>query len=91
MDTVSTGTTIEVPRDKRAAALLKQLRIDHGLSPEGLSFALLQARLGHVSGRNIRRIEGVGAIPTPRVQFALARFFDRSPSEIWVLRSRVAA
>jgi len=79
-------------RDQHAGALLEQLRRDRGLSPEGLSHALHAAGLGYVSGKTIRRVEA-GAIPTVRVQFALAQFFDgRVPSQVWVPRSyRVAA
>jgi transcriptional regulator with XRE-family HTH domain len=81
-------------RDFLAAQLLRQRRIDRGLSPEGLSQALDEARLGPVSGRQIRRIEAEGIVPTPRVQHAIATFFATTPTSIWQLepldRSRVA-
>ena len=76
--------------DIAAGDMLRQLRTDRGLSPEALSHALHMAGLGFVSGKTIRRIEG-GRIPTVRVQFALAQFFDRVPSQVWVQRRRVAA
>lgn len=63
--------------------LLKELRTDAGLSPEALSLAMHRAGLGYVSGKTIRRIEQTGKTPTPRVQFAIARYFDRLPSGIW--------
>ena len=79
-------------RDTQAGALLEQMRRDRGLSPEGLSHALHAAGHGYVSGKTIRRVE-TGAIPTVRVQFALAQFFDgRLPSQVWVPRAhRMAA
>lgn len=73
-------------RDKRAGQLLNALRRSRGLSPEGLGAALHLAGLGFVSGRQIRRIERDGVIPTARVQFALARFFERRPDQIWMVR-----
>jgi DNA-binding XRE family transcriptional regulator len=92
------GTLLDVAskesrRDRAAAALLQQLRTDSGLSPETLSQGIHAAKLGYVSGRQIRRIEREGIIPTARVQFAIAQFFERVPSEVWVPRSnyRVAA
>lgn len=78
----------ESRRDRAAASLLRQLRTDRGLSPESLSYGIHAAKLGYVSGRQIRRIEREGIIPTARVQFAIAQFFDRLPSEVWVQRSR---
>lgn len=84
--------SIGVSRNHPAAELLRQMRVDRGLSPETLSKALYTEGLGYVSGRTIRRIESAGIIPTPRVQFALAQFFDRAPSQVWLpRRARVAA
>jgi transcriptional regulator with XRE-family HTH domain len=78
-------------RDKQAGRLLRQWRIDRGLSPEQLSWQLALAR-SPVTGRQIRRIEEGGVVPTPRVQFALASFFDARPTEVWrTPLSRVAA
>lgn len=71
--------------------LLKQLREDRGLSHEALSWAIYREGHGTVSGRNIRRIEDTGAIPTVRVRFALASYFGRAQSEIWQTGQRVAA
>lgn len=62
---------------------VRACRIDRGLSPEALSKAISEASLGHVSGRQIRRIEGDGIVPTPRVQFLLATFFGTTPTQIW--------
>lgn len=78
--------------DYGAGDLLRQLRVDRGLSPEALSHALHAARLGYISGKTIRRVEQ-GHTPTVRVQFALAKFHDRLPSEVWSPRKsyRVAA
>lgn len=64
-------------RDKTAAAKVKQLRIDRGLSPEQLGL------LAGISGHTIRRIEQTGAIPTPRVQFCLGAQLGHLPSAIW--------
>lgn len=71
------------PRDRDAGRLLAEWRIDRGLSPEALSWELRRAKLETVSGKQIRRIERDGVIPTPRVMFALASYFDAKPSEIW--------
>jgi transcriptional regulator with XRE-family HTH domain len=70
-------------RDHRAAELLKRLRVDQGLSPEELAWAVYMRSGRTVSGQTIRRIERTGAVPIVRVQFALAQFFDRLPSEVW--------
>jgi hypothetical protein len=80
-------------RDKRAGRALCQWRVDRGLSPEQLSFELALAKIPHPpTGRQIRRIEEEGIVPTPRVQFALASFFDARPTEVWhTPLSRVAA
>lgn len=80
-------------RNLQAAELIRRLRIDEGLTPEALAFAIARDGAGTVSGRTIRRIEREGAIPTVRIQFALARHFDMVPSQIWGLPSirKVAA
>jgi transcriptional regulator with XRE-family HTH domain len=70
-------------RNKRAGRLLKSWRVDRGLSPEQLAWAIAEAKLGFVSGRQIRRIEQEGIVPTPRVMFALARFYDATPTQVW--------
>lgn len=70
-------------KDKPAGQLLAQWRRDRGLSPEALSWELRVAKLDTVTGRQIRRIERDGVIPNVRTQFALARFFDTSPTQIW--------
>jgi transcriptional regulator with XRE-family HTH domain len=78
-------------RDRSAGRLLREWRLDRGLSPEALSWELRRAKLETVSGRQIRRIEDEGVIPTPRVMFALASFFDARPTEVWRGALRAAA
>jgi transcriptional regulator with XRE-family HTH domain len=85
-------------RDRHAAALLRQLRVDRGLTPEGLSYAIHKVAPGHpVSGRTIRRIESTGHVPTVRAMFGIAAVFGMVPSQIWATaaapapRQRVAA
>jgi transcriptional regulator with XRE-family HTH domain len=82
-----------VPRDRDAGRLLREWRLDKGFSPEALSWELRRAKLQSVSGKQIRRIENTGVIPTPRVMFALATYFDARPSDVWrkSLRRTVAA
>lgn len=70
------------PQGKIAGRLLGDLRRDKGLSPEALSYAILAAGLGSVSGKTIRRTEK-GMVPTARVQYAVATFFERGVSQIW--------
>lgn len=58
------------------------------MSPEQLGYHV------GVSGHTIRRIERTGAIPSPRIQFALAQFFGMRPTELWPVggpQLRVAA
>jgi transcriptional regulator with XRE-family HTH domain len=83
----------EPARDKAAGRLIREWRLDRGLSPEALSWELRRAKLETVSGKQIRRIETVGIIPTPRVMFSLASFFDAKPSEVWgrSIRQKVTA
>lgn len=66
---------------------LRQLRINAGMSPNDLAY-----RAG-VSGKTIRMLEA-GWIPSPRVQFQVARVFELLPLDLWPLerdRQRVAA
>lgn len=70
-------------RNKHAGRLLKSWRLDRGLSPEQLSWQMAQAQRGYISGRQIRRIEAEGIIPTPRVMFMLATHFGTTPTAIW--------
>lgn len=83
----------EPQRDRSAGRLLREWRLNRGLSPEALSWELRRAKLESVSGRQIRRIEEQGVIPTPRVMFALASYFDARPTDLWrtALRVRMAA
>jgi DNA-binding XRE family transcriptional regulator len=70
-------------RNRHAGRLLKSWRLDRGLSPEQLAWEIAQAKLGFISGRQIRRIEAEGIVPTPRVMFALASHFGAKPSDVW--------
>lgn len=70
-------------RDRDAGRVLREWRLDRGLSPEALSWELRRAKLEAVSGRQIRRIEDTGIVPTPRVMFALASYFGAKPSDVW--------
>jgi transcriptional regulator with XRE-family HTH domain len=63
---------------------LQELRINAGLSPNDLAY-----RAG-ISGNTVRMAES-GFIPTPRVQFAIARVFDRTPLDLWPLDQQRAA
>jgi transcriptional regulator with XRE-family HTH domain len=74
-------------RDPHAGRLVSALRRDKGLSPEALAFEIAKRGGGYISGRTIRRIENNGVIPTVRVQFALASFFDMRPSQVWTDRT----
>jgi DNA-binding XRE family transcriptional regulator len=79
-------------RNRQAADLIHRLRIDEGLTPEALAFHITRQGAGTVSGRTIRRIEREGAIPTVRIQFAIAQHFEMVPSQIWrPARRQVAA
>lgn len=60
---------------------LQALRINEGLTPNDLAY-----RAG-VSGNTVRLAEA-GFTPGPRVQFSIARVFDRSPLDIWPLESQ---
>lgn len=72
-------------RDRFAALQVKSRRIDSGLSPEQLGYIV------GVSGHTIRRIEKDGAIPTPRVQFLIAKHFECRPTDLWRLRQAAMA
>jgi DNA-binding XRE family transcriptional regulator len=56
--------------------------MDRGLSPEQLGWAT------GVSGHTVRRIERDHAVPTPRVQYALAQHFGLRPTELWPVEPR---
>jgi hypothetical protein len=81
--------------DHIAADKLIHLREARGLSPEGLSLAIKRAapdaawrERGAVDAHTIRRIERRGHVPSPRVRFVLAQFFDIEPGEIWAPHNR---
>lgn len=63
---------------------LQELRINQGLSPNDLAY-----RAG-VSGNTVRMAEA-GFIPSPRVQFAIARVFNLSPLDLWPIDQQRAA
>jgi hypothetical protein len=84
--------SLESPsRDRQAGRLLREWRLDKGLSPEALSWEIRRLRIATVSGRQIRRIEEQGIVPTPRVMFALATFFEAKPTEVWMKGLRIKA
>lgn len=79
------------PRNRSAGAAIRTLRTLRGLSPEALAMEITLTGAGPVSGKTIRRIE-FGAVPTVRIQFALAAFFDKQVTDLWpVAPIRVAA
>lgn len=86
-----------VTRRQRPGQLIRQMRTDRGLSPEGLSWAVYESGAGMVSGRTIRRIEDpdICMVPRVRARFALAKFFGMQVTELWPLdqpsRRKVAA
>lgn len=57
---------------------LQELRINAGLSPNGLSHET------GISAGTIRLAEA-GHTPGPRIQFAIAAYFDLKPLDIWPL------
>lgn len=78
----STNGSRRVPHLK-----LKELRVNAGMSPNDLAY-----RVG-VSGKTIRLAEQ-GWIPSPRVQYQIAKEFGLLPLDLWPFerdRQRVAA
>jgi len=59
------------------------LRVDAGLSREQLAY-----RTG--ISRETIRIAEAGFLPTPRVQFALARAFNKTPLDLWPIERQRA-
>jgi DNA-binding XRE family transcriptional regulator len=55
---------------------LQELRLNEGMSPNDLAY-----RAG-VSGNTVRMAEA-GFVPSPRVQFAIARVFGLLPLDLW--------
>lgn len=78
------GSQIRSKRRRLPNRELQALRINAGLSPNDLAY-----RAG-ISGNTARMAEA-GFIPSPRVQFAIARVFDRSPLDIWPIETQRAA
>lgn len=70
------------PRRKVPNRKLQELRLNAGLSPNDLAY-----RVG-VSGKTIRYIES-GALPHPRIQFAIASVFGLLPLDIWPLETQI--
>lgn len=64
---------------------LQALRVNRGLSRQDLAY------LTGVSRESIRLYEEQGFTPGPRIQFLLARAFDKAPTDIWPLDRMVAA
>jgi DNA-binding XRE family transcriptional regulator len=83
---------LEVPQSRAAKPKrrrvpnrrLVELRINAGLSPNDLAY-----RAG-VSGNTVRLVEG-GFVPSPRVQFAIARVFGLAPLDLWPLEEQRVA
>ena len=63
-------------RRRLSHAQLISLRVNEGLSREALAY-----RAG-VSRETVRLAEA-GFLPTPRVQFAIARVFQMRPLDLW--------
>ena len=73
-------------RDNAAAALLRELREERGLSPEQVPFEMYRAGIDRrfiPSARTIRRIEIEGVVPQIRFKFGLATFYGREVSGLW--------
>jgi ribosome-binding protein aMBF1 (putative translation factor) len=92
------GNQYPAKRDFRAADYVRELRESRGLGRRDLAEAIeTLASKGTdvlpytVSDRTIHRIEEDGAIPGPRVRFAIARFFDVPMADIWRPRRRKVA
>lgn len=75
-------------RTSKANLQLIGLRVDEGLSQEALA---LRAGIG----RETVRLAEAGFVPTPRIQFAIAKALSLTPLAIWPIevqrRPRVAA
>lgn len=67
-------------KDVAAGVYLRRLRLSEGLSPEQLGMQC------GVAGKTIRSCEERGTIPHVYNQLKLARYFEKSPSDIWTLR-----
>lgn len=73
--------------------LLREYRIEAGLSPEDMPRAMRRAGIDTryiPSARTIRRVEDEGIVPQVRFQFGLARFFSRPMANIWSQAARKA-
>lgn len=82
-------------RDHNAADLLREMRIERGLTREDVPRAMLREGIdAHLipSPKTLWRIETLGHVPGVRIQFALASFYGRPVMSIWApVRRRVAA
>lgn len=63
---------------------MAKLRLDAGLSADQLG------QLVNVAGKTIRLIEK-GHVPGPRIQYAIASYFEQRPTDIWPLSTQVSA
>lgn len=70
--------TLTKRQGNRAAATLRSKRMNAGLSPEALGYAI------GVSGRTIRRVEQ-GMVPTVSTMFALAEWAELEVIDLWRL------
>lgn len=83
--------------DHHAAATLRDLREDAGLSVERLAESIRrkaeQERWyklhGAVDADTLRRIEDTGHCPSERIRLVIALFFDRRPRDIWRPENRL--
>jgi DNA-binding XRE family transcriptional regulator len=80
-----TGQSRHARRRSRQKNLeLVALRVNEGLSREALGY-----RAG-ISRETVRLVED-GFVPTPRIQFAIAKVFGLRPLDLWSIESQKAA
>jgi DNA-binding XRE family transcriptional regulator len=68
-------------RNRKPNTQLIELRVNRGMSPEQLAY------FTGVSAPTIRLAER-GHLPQARTQFAIAEFFDLSPTDIWPIENQ---
>lgn len=71
------------PQRRQRNTELIALRVNAGLSREMLGY---KADVG----RETIRMAEAGFLPTPRVQFAIAKALDTTPLELWPIELQVA-
>lgn len=82
--------------DHHAAAALRDLREDAGLSVERLAAEIKRVAIregwfkvhGAVDAYTLRRIEDDGHCPSERVRLVIALYFARRPRDIWKRANR---